>query len=145
VFHLILGLNDDKDVGVIFDWCKARKIHPKILFLGYKHYGNGKEFYNKNVWLESKLTAWRSSIIRKVMKNFGTFSFDNLAIDQLQLQTILSKEEWDLFYLGNDGNHSAYADAVKQEFARQSTSDVRYKICRGETMKSLFDKVKTNQ
>lgn len=142
VFHMILGLNDDTDCQAVIDWCKDNHIHPKILFLGYKQYGNGSGYYEQNPWLQDKLDLWKNGLLKKVMQNTGTFSFDNLAIKQLDLQKTLPKWTWDRFYQGNDGTHTFYIDAVNEEVARTSTTKERFKIEKGNSLKELFGKVK---
>ena len=38
------------------------------------------------------------------------------------LQQHLTPKQWDEFYMGDDGKFTMYVDAVKQEYARSSTS-----------------------
>ncbi len=35
------------------------------------------------------------------------------------------QRDWDAFYMGNDGEYTFYIDAVKQEFAINSTTKTR--------------------
>jgi len=144
VFHMILGLNNEDDCKAIMNWCSDNNIHPKILFLGYKQYGNGSEYYDNNAWLKNALNSWKSSILGNVLKNKGTFSFDNLAITQLDLENKLDKKTWDTFYQGQDGNHTFYVDAVEKKVSRTSTTKEKFDIVKGDTMKSIFQKVKIN-
>lgn len=142
VFHTILGLNDFEDCKAIIDWCRIRNIKPKILFLGYKQYGNGSSFFTENPWLEGKLNEWKNGTLQKVLKLGGTFSFDNLAITQLDLQKTMPKKKWDLFYQGTDGTHTQYIDAVEKKAARTSTTANKYDIVKGDTLKEIFAKVR---
>ena len=67
-------------------------------------------------------------------KYYSVISFDNLAIKQLNLKEKLSKEEWDSFFMGDDGidgkfsSASMYIDLVEQKFALNSCAplDERY-------------------
>ena len=61
---------------------------------------------------------------------FSVVSFDNLAIEQLGVKELLSEEEWNDFYAGDDGTVTYYIDMVKKQFAVSSTSpfEERYPI-----------------
>lgn len=54
-----------------------------------------------------------------------TLGFDNLALEQLDIKSSLTDQEWNYMYMGNEGTHSMYIDAVKGEFARTSRSEER--------------------
>lgn len=143
VFHMILGVHSLQDCADVIDWCRARKIVPKILLLGYKTYGKGADYYHKE--LQDQLDEWCEIHLNTLMKKNGiVLSFDNLAITQLKLQQKVSTDQWDLLYQGNDGNHTFYVDAVKGEVARTSTSDVRYTISDTDTVESIFNKVRVD-
>ena len=59
-------------------------------------------------------------------KYYSVISFDNLTIKQLNLKEKLSTEEWDSFFMGDDGidgefsSASMYIDLVEQKFALNS-------------------------
>ena len=147
VFHMILGIHSHKDCINVIQWCRARHITPKILLLGYKTYGRGTDYYEKEqVWLAPELVKWREEHLQKVMAfNNIVLSFDNLAITQLALQEQVSADDWTLLYQGEDGNHTFYVDAVKGEVARTSTSPTRYPISNTDTIVGIFNKVKTEE
>ena len=44
------------------------------------------------------------------------------------MKRILTKKEWEEFYMGNDGNYTFYIDMVKGEFAKNSISKERFPI-----------------
>lgn len=54
-----------------------------------------------------------------------TISFDNLAIEQLNVKKLFTIEGWEQFYMGDDFCFTMYIDAVKQEYAPTSRSDKR--------------------
>ena len=54
-------------------------------------------------------------------KRIKCISFDNLAIEQLQPQRLVSQDKWDELFQGEDGTSTMYVDAVKKEFAISST------------------------
>lgn len=140
VFHLILGLNDYEDCRAVIEWCRENHYKPKILLLGYKQFGNGIKHYSPE--LQVKIDAWKTLHLPKLMKVGGlTLSFDNLAIKQLELQKVIAPEKWDTFYLGDDGSHTMYCDAVTEVFARTSTSTKRYGLNTVETVQDMMKQI----
>lgn len=142
VFHMIMGIHDLEDCYEVIDWCKERNITPKILLLGYKTFGNGINCYTPE--LKLMLNTWSKLYVYQLIncRDHIVVSFDNLAIEQLDLQNKLDKDVWEEFYQGLDGNHTFYIDAVKEEVARTSTSDKRYPITENDCIKEIFGKVK---
>jgi len=127
VFHMILGLNDYDDCKAVIDWCRENQVQPKLLLLGYKQFGNGIQHYSPE--LQGQIDAWQTIHLKRLMGVEGlTLSFDNLAIKQLELQSVMSKDQWDTFYLGDDGSHTNFVDSVTELFARSSTSTKRYPL-----------------
>lgn len=117
----------------------------KILILGYKHFRRGEKYYENNneevEGLKADLDRYLfSDIIRHEW--FKVVSFDNLAIKQLHVQEQMSKEQWGKFYMGDDGGFTMYIDMVNREFAKSSTSTVRWPIT--NDIKEMFEKVKNN-
>jgi len=112
VAHVIVGIHD------LYDIKKAMEDYGKVLILGYKNYGRGETYKGMNKAFAKALKQG----LRGLM-HMGIVSFDNLAIEQLGVRGILGEEKWSQFYMGDEGKHSMYFDAVKQEFARSSTSE----------------------
>ena len=77
---------------------------------------------------------------------FEVVSFDNLALKQLDAKRLLSQEEWDEFYMGDDGQDgdmssaSMYIDLVNREYARNSTCTERYPL--EDDIVTMFDKLR---
>jgi len=141
VMHMILGVHTLDDCKAVIAWGKARNIKPKILLLGFKQYGNGATYYNPA--LQAILDTWKDTYLKEIFKNNGIIvSFDNLALEQLDLKNQISKDMWDECYMGQDGSSTMYIDAVKQECARTSTSMERFKFDDSEDIRDLFAKVK---
>ena len=136
VVHLIAGIHG-KDV---FDY--LAQFNCKILILGYKNWGRGAELL-KNTKIgediEDKIN-WLKENLSKYMSKFKVVSFDNLALNQLDVKRNLTEDQWNEFYQGNDGTMTMYVDGVKQEFARTSTSPTRYKL--KDTIEEMFEVVK---
>ena len=53
---------------------------------------------------------------------FKVVSFDNLAIEQLEVKRLVKDDEWEEFYMGDDGNFTYYIDMVERKFAQSSTA-----------------------
>ena len=91
----------------------------KLLVLGYKRFGRGVIYFDDTV--ERNVGSWRYWV-GTLMRSAATISFDNLAIDQLGIRERVTPEVWETHYLGSDGSHTMYVDAVRMEYARSSVS-----------------------
>lgn len=125
VFHMIAGINQVSDIDDLNELCLAENRFCKILVLGYKQHGFGINYYVKNPAVESNKYSWYVSIGAQLQKNNLVISFDNLGIKQMNVQRFLTDDAWNSFFQGNDGSHTMYIDAVKQEYAISSTSNSR--------------------
>jgi hypothetical protein len=117
VFHVIAGVND---IGVI-DRIKEFKPIPKILILGYKDWGFGVNWRTEEV--DNNIWKWYVNLPHMIGKCI--ISFDNLAIEQLNVKRFFTKDKWDMFYMGDDFVFTMYIDAVKQEFSPTSRNPMR--------------------
>lgn len=122
VVHLINGIVTSNDIKLLSD----KGI--KILLLGYKkNTGRGKAYYIQNKLIDLNIDKLASNL-KQIIPKFKVVSFDNLSIEQLKVKDILSEKEWKSFYMGEEGHHSMYIDLVKEEFAMNSTSNIRYDL-----------------
>ena len=109
----------------------------KVLVLGYKTFRRGKDYYQKNNnFIDVMKKIWTEFISNAIKSKFySVLSFDNLAIKQLGLKDILSQEEWDSFFMGDDGidgefsSASMYIDLVEGKFAENSCTPVSERNC----------------
>ena len=46
-----------------------------------------------------------------------TVGCNMLSVTHQTVKNLLSEEEWNSFYMGNEGQHSMYIDLVKEQFA----------------------------
>ena len=74
-----------------------------------------------------------------IIDRFNTVSFDNLAIEQLDVHRLLTKEEWDEFYMGDDGTMTYYIDMVEQKFAQSSTASFEERYDLLDSVDEMFD------
>lgn len=116
VYHLIAGVNKIEILDKLINLGNC-----KILILGYKLFGFGINYHNKEV--DSELKKWYKILPSLIGK--CTISFDNLAIQQLNVKRLFTHDGWNKFYMGNDGEFTMYIDAVKQQYAKTSRSNNR--------------------
>lgn len=124
VIHVIAGVTPWEDIQYLM----GRGL--KILILGYKQTGRGKDYFCRfeNVLsITSKMTDLGNNL-DKVVDGFKVVSFDNLAIEQLHIKDRLTDKEWNMFYGGDDGTVTFFIDLVKGVFARNSLSQIVYPI-----------------
>lgn len=79
--------------------------------------------------------------LSQMLKEFKVVSFDNLAIEQLDVKRLLSQEEWNSFYMGDDGKYTMYIDLVKKQFASCSVAIERFDLL--DDIKPMFDKIRS--
>lgn len=123
VIHIINGVHSFEDI------MKLANNNIKILILGYKDVRRGCDF---RVEQDEKIKSNQKSLyenIHKITKSFRVVSFDNLALEQLNIKRLLTTEEWNEFYMGSDAKHTMYVDLVKEEFSMNScTTNKRHKL-----------------
>ena len=143
VIHIINGVVTEEQIN------KLSNHNLKILILGYKEVGRGKSLYNSesaNRIIENRKSMLKNSL--SYMLKGGTFnviSFDNRAIKQLDVKSLITQEQWDTFFMGDDGidgdytSTSMFIDGVKQEFTINSCCDKRFPLM--NNIKSMFKKI----
>lgn len=94
----------------------------KILILGYKTVGRGVEYYGHNALrVEVNKCSLYNNLEDIVNENwFDVVSFDNLALEQLKVKRLMSEDEYQRFYMGDDGKFSMYIDMVSKRFYENS-------------------------
>ena len=129
VIHTINGILTKEDVEKLSDF------GLKILILGYKNLGRGIS-YNKHYYQKvADNQIWLNDHLAELPNHFKVVSFDNLAIEQLDVRRILSDEEWDSFYLGDEGTASMYVDLVTGKFGVSS-------LCPESEMRPILPDIK---
>ena len=137
VFHLILGVHTFNDCMAVMQWSRNKGVPTKILLLGYKQYGNGSKYYSD--FIGKQLDKWKKDIVKLMLYDKIVLSFDNLALDQLEMQNKLSSNAWDKFYMGRDGVATFYCDAIEERFSLSSTCSIKHPL---ESLKDMFTTVK---
>ena len=100
-------------------------------------------YHNQSEAIEAMKTMLYNSLPRIINdKWFNVVSFDNLAIEQLNVRRLMGEEQWNEFYLGNDGQFTMYVDMVNREFAKSSVSTERWPIM--DNIDDMFNKVRNS-
>ena len=129
VYHVIAGIND---VNIIEKLSNLG--NSKTLILGYKDFGRGVVYRSKEV--DVNLKHWYQHLAEYMRES--TISFDNLAIEQLDVRRFFTIDGWDRFYMGDDFTFTMYIDAVNQEYAPTSRDSDR-KPFNGLTLLEYFN------
>lgn len=138
VFHVIAGLVTYEDLKYLSENFE----NPKILLLGYKNFRRGNILYDKIGEQIEKKIAELSRNLGWVFRHFKVVSMDNKGLEQLNAKRWLTEEEWQECYQGDDRITGMYVDAVKGEFAGNSTSVDRYPL--KSTMKEMYDTIRNS-
>ena len=88
---------------------------------------------------------WLKENLGNIIEHFKVVSFDNLAIEQLEVQRLMSREEWDEFYMGDDGSMTYYIDMVEQKFSRSSTDDFDKRYVLLDSVDEMFKMIVSEQ
>ena len=137
VIHTINGILSPSDVEMLSNH------NLKILILGYKQLRRGVDWYDtdheniivKQMWLRENLES--------ILSKFNVVSFDNLAITQLDVKRLMSDEEWEEFYMGDDGTMTFYIDLVDEQFGKNSLATERFPVM--DNIDDMFRKIVTEQ
>ena len=139
VIHVINGILKPSDVEILSDK------NLKILILGYKQLRRGGDWYSEDHENITVKQMWLKKNLENIIEHFKVVSFDNLAIEQLEVQRLMSREEWDEFYMGDDGSMTYYIDMVEQKFARSSTADFDKRYDLLDSVDEMFKKIVSEQ
>lgn len=138
VIHTIVGITP---IPVIRDLLGRRF---KVLILGYKTKERGIGYADK-----IDIESWKESIKDVIkMKHKSVLSFDTCAINQLGIKDLITAEEWNKYYQGDEGTISFYIDAVNRTFNIDShTLESPYSIDdlkgkKGKPLEKMFEMVK---
>lgn len=136
VIHVINGVLKPSDIKAL------ENNNLKMLILGYKHLRRGNEYFEEEQKDIEVKQQWLYENLEDIIQKFKVVSFDNLAIEQLDVKRLLTQEEWDEFYMGRDSEFTYYIDMVEKKFAKSSTApfDKRYDLL--ESVDNMFNKIR---
>lgn len=135
VIHTINGVTTRQDFRKLYD-------HDlKILILGYKTLGRGQQFKIENQSVLDNMNYLRF-YLGNLIPRFKLVSFDNLALEQLNVKPRV--KNWNEFYMGDEGQHTFYADLVHGKYYKSSLeSETKgFTIQPNDTIQSMFAKIK---
>lgn len=124
VIHVINGILRPSDIEALGN------NNLKMLILGYKQLRRGTDWYTEDHENIVVRQMWLKENICNIYDKFKVVSFDNLAIEQLNMRRFFTDKEWEEFYMGDDGNFTYYIDMIERKFAKSSTApmDKRYDL-----------------
>ena len=134
VIHVINGVLEPTDVEVL------RDNNLKILILGYKYLRRGNDYYSVASEKIRQNQEWLKENLASILGMFKVVSFDNLALEQLDTRRLLTDEEWEEFYMGDDGNFTYYIDLVEETFGRNSLATKRYPLL--DSVDEMFEVIR---
>ena len=134
VIHTINGILSPSDVEMLSGH------NLKMLILGYKQLRRGEDWYatdHENIVVKQ---MWLKENLESILSKFKVVSFDNLAITQLDVKRLMSDEEWEEFYMGDDSEFTFYIDLVDEQFGKNSLATERFDIM--DSIDDMFEKIR---
>ena len=136
VLHTIDGLLSSENIYNLSDK------NIKLLILGYKVLGRGDDYYNKHHDEIENNIEWLKHNIMYLKNAFNVISFDNLAIEHLDLKNQVAEDIWKYSYMGDEGSYTFYIDAVNKKFALSSLSPIQYDL--KDSVDEMFNYIRGN-
>lgn len=136
VIHVINGILEPSDAEKLSDK------NLKMLILGYKQLRRGSDWYSEDRENIAVKQMWLKENLGSIIEHFKVVSFDNLAIEQLEVQRLMSQEEWDEFYMGDDSEFTYFIDMVEKKFSKSSTASLDDRFDLLESVDDMFEKIR---
>ena len=136
VIHVINGVLKPSDIKAL------ENNNLKMLILGYKHLRRGNEYFEEEQNDIETKQQWLYENLEDIIQKFQVVSFDNLAIEQLDVKRLLTQEEWDEFYMGRDSEFTYYIDMVEKKFAKSSTASFNERYDLLGSVDDMFNKIR---
>lgn len=118
----------------------------KVLILGYKQLQRGKDYYESNSFYVGELQRdLNKTLFDEIIPQnwFKIISFDNLALEQLNVREHVNGEAWEKNYLGEDGQFSFYIDAVDGTFAKNSVAPANERYSIMDNVDDMFNFIRS--
>jgi hypothetical protein len=128
IFHTIIGITPNSVI-------KNLAQDYKVLLLG-----------NKTQQPDILTVNELRSFISSCKDNVKGIYFDNLACQQLEIQSLVSEDIWKERYMGDDGKFTMFIDLVREKGYASSLVDRNQGVLLSEspTIEELFQKVRNN-
>ena len=134
VIHVINGIIAPEEVSLLSN------NGLKMLILGYKRLRRGEEYYFQEEDNIIKKQQWMRDNIGHIIEKFDVVSFDNLSIKQLDVRRLLTDEEWEEFFMGEDSEFTFYIDLVDKKFGKNSLATERFDLM--DNIDDMFNKIR---
>ena len=134
VIHVINGIITPEEVKLLSN------NDLKILILGYKRLRRGEDYYNQEENNIVKNQEWMRDNIGHIIERFNVVSFDNLSIKQLDVRRLLTDEDWEEFFMGEDSEFTFYIDLVDKKFGKNSLATERFDLM--DNIDDMFNKIR---
>lgn len=128
VYHIICGAFPLDLLEKLCTGWESFLCSRKILFLGFKNFGRAKD----NGIKPEKLGDFERLVKKLILQGreghgvvSNTYGFDNLAIEQLNIESALLGKEFRDIFMGPEFSCSMYVDGVKGEYAKTSRDTER--------------------
>lgn len=92
----------------------------KMLILGFKHKGRGVDYYNDHKEEVDSNIEYLKNHLYEHRDKFNGFGFDNLSTFDLEVQKMVSPEQWETNHMGEEGEFTMFLDAVNRTYAISS-------------------------
>lgn len=120
VYHVIPGITN---LEVFKEGLESFSFNTqRYLILGYKQHGRAKD----HILPKEKFEKWKETILeiytKPWLKERTILSFDNLALEQLDIKSVVHQVYWENHYMGDEFTHSMYIDACKETYGPTSRS-----------------------
>lgn len=133
VVHTIDGLLTKDDIKNMSDK------NIKLLILGYKILGRGADYFDKHELEIDNNVKYLRDNIKEISRHFDVISFDNLALEHLDIKSHMPNKEWKRLYMGDEGEYTFFIDAVNKKFAVSSLAEKQYDLM--DNVDDMFRKV----
>ena len=139
VIHVINGIVTRNQIE------KLLNNNLKLLILGYKDLRRGHDYKNTCFDTIKENQKWLYNNIERLRDYFNVISFDNLAIEQLNVKRFVTNSEWNYLYMGDEGTSTFYIDTVLRQFAESSTAKANDRYSLKDSVDEMFKIVKKSK
>lgn len=134
VVHVINGIVKAEDLEAL------RDNRLKLLILGYKDVNRGADYHKENDVVIRGRQRYLYDVLPTLRNHFDVISFDNLAIEQLDVKRLLTPEQWEQFYQGDEGTATFAIDLVNGTFGINSMATKVYPLM--DDIRDMFAVIK---
>ena len=138
VVHTIAGILTEADIKALSNY------NLKVLILGYKNLGRGVTYKQSFPGIIKTNMEWLKNNLKDYIGNFNVVSFDNLAIEQLDVRSMVDEDKWDEFFMGDDGGYTFYLDCVNETFSKNSVAPENERYYLMSNVDDMFQFIRNN-